>query len=99
MNYKQMMEIAKANGLEQEVNYSYGVCLMAIGSDTSEAREEAAKEALREWDLSNQNLLPEKYTYNNQQTTFYKQLKPSTVKGLGQDNCVHTQVISAVKLL
>lgn len=46
-----MMNIAKANGLEQEVNYSYGVCLMAIGSDTPEAREEAAREALREWDI------------------------------------------------
>ena len=51
MNYKQMMEIAKANGLENEVNYSYGVCLMAKSSDTPEAREEAAKEALREWDI------------------------------------------------
>lgn len=51
MNYKQMMEIAKANGLEQEVNYSYGVCLMAKSSDTPEAREEAAREALREWDI------------------------------------------------
>lgn len=51
MNYKQMMEIAKANGLEHEVNYSYGVCLMAKSSDTPEAREEAAKEALREWDI------------------------------------------------
>ena len=51
MNYKQMMEIAKANGLEYEVNYSYGVCLMAKSSDTPEAREEAAKEALREWDI------------------------------------------------
>lgn len=51
MDYKQMMEIAKANGLEHEVNYSYGVCLMAKSSDTLEAREEAAKEALREWDI------------------------------------------------
>jgi hypothetical protein len=51
MDYKQMMEIAKANGLENEVNYSYGVCLMAKSSDTPEAREEAAKEALREWDI------------------------------------------------
>ena len=51
MNYKQMMEIAKANGLEQEVDYSYGVCLMAIGSDTPEAKEQAACEALREWDI------------------------------------------------
>lgn len=46
-----MMEIAKANGLEHEVNYSYGVCLMAIGSDTPEAKERAAKQALREWDI------------------------------------------------
>lgn len=44
-----MMEIAKSYGLEQEVNYSYGVCLMAKSSDTPEAREEAAEEALREW--------------------------------------------------
>ena len=51
MNYKQMMKIAKANGLEHEVNYSYGVCLMAKSSDTPEAREEAAEEALREWDI------------------------------------------------
>jgi hypothetical protein len=51
MTYNQMMEIAKANGLENEVNYSYGVCLMAKSSDTPEAREEAAKEALREWDI------------------------------------------------
>ena len=51
MDYKQMMEIAKANGLENEVNYSYGVCLMAKSSDTPEAREEAAEEALREWDI------------------------------------------------
>jgi hypothetical protein len=51
MNYKQMMEIAKSYGLEHEVDYSYGICLMAIGSDTPEAREEAAKEALREWDI------------------------------------------------
>ena len=51
MNYKQMMEIAKANGLEHEVNYSYGVCLMTKSSDTPEAREEAAEEALREWDI------------------------------------------------
>lgn len=51
MDYKQMMEIAKANGLEHEVDYSYGICLMAIGSDTPEAREEAADEALREWDI------------------------------------------------
>ena len=53
MDYKQMMEIAKANGLEHEVNYSYGVCLMAIGSDTPEAEEQAAEDALREWDLNN----------------------------------------------
>lgn len=51
MTYSQMMEIAKANGLEHEVDYSYGICLMAIGSDTPEAREEAADEALREWDI------------------------------------------------
>lgn len=51
MDYKQMMEIAKANGLEQEVNYSYGVCLMAKSSDTPEAREQAAHEALSEWDI------------------------------------------------
>lgn len=51
MDYNKMMEIAKANGLEQEVNYSYGVCLMAIGSDTPDAQEQAAKEALREWDI------------------------------------------------
>jgi hypothetical protein len=51
MDYNEMMNIAKANGLEDEVNYSYGVCLMAIGSDTPEAREEAAEQALREWDI------------------------------------------------
>lgn len=46
-----MKNIAKANGLEHEVDYSYGICLMAIGTDTPEAREEAAEEALREWDI------------------------------------------------
>jgi hypothetical protein len=51
MTYNQMKAIAKANGLEHEVDYSYGICLMAIGTDTPEAREEAAKEALREWDI------------------------------------------------
>ena len=51
MNYREMMEKAKQNGLENEVNYTYGICLMAIGSDTPEAREEAAREALREWDI------------------------------------------------
>lgn len=51
MDYNKMIEIAKANGLEQEVNYSYGVCLIAIGSDTPEAKERAAEEALREWDI------------------------------------------------
>lgn len=52
MDYKQMMEIAKANGLEHEVDYSYGICLMAIGTDTPAAREQAADEALDEWDLN-----------------------------------------------
>ena len=52
MDYKQMMEIAKANGLEHEVDYSYGICLMAIGTDTPAAREQAANEALDEWDLN-----------------------------------------------
>ena len=51
MTYNQMIDIAKANGLEHEVDYSYGICLMAIGTDTPAAREEAAKEALREWDI------------------------------------------------
>lgn len=51
MTYKQMMEIAKANGLEHEVDYSYGICLMAIGSDTPEAQGQAATDALREWDI------------------------------------------------
>lgn len=51
MNYKRMIEIAKSWGLEHEVNYTYGVCLMAIGSDTPEAQEQAAEEALREWDI------------------------------------------------
>jgi len=51
MDYNKMIEIAKSWGLEDEVNYSYGVCLMAIGSDTPEAKERAAKEALREWDI------------------------------------------------
>ncbi len=51
MTYIEMIKIAKANGLEHEVDYSYGVCLMAIGSDTPEAKEQAAKEALREWDI------------------------------------------------
>lgn len=51
MDYNEMMNIAKSWGLEDEVNYSYGVCLMAKSSDTPEAREEAAKEALREWDI------------------------------------------------
>lgn len=51
MNYKQMMEIAKSYGLEHEVDYSYGICLMAIGSDTPEAQEQAATDALREWDI------------------------------------------------
>jgi len=51
MTYNQMKNIAKANGLEHEVDYSYGICLMAIGTDTPEAREEAAEEALREWDI------------------------------------------------
>lgn len=49
MDYNKMMKIAKANGLEHEVDYSYGVCLMAIGSDTPEAKEQAAQEALNEW--------------------------------------------------
>ena len=52
MTYNQMKDIAKANGLEHEVDYSYGICLMAIGTDTPAAREEAANEALREWDLN-----------------------------------------------
>lgn len=51
MTYNEMMNIAKQYGLENEVNYSYGVCLMAKSSDTPEAREEAAEEALREWDI------------------------------------------------
>lgn len=51
MNYREMMEIAKANCLEHEVDYSYGICLMAIGSDTPEAQEQAAADALREWDI------------------------------------------------
>jgi hypothetical protein len=51
MDYNEMMNIAKSWGLEDEVNYSYGVCLMAKSSDTPEAREEAAHEALREWDI------------------------------------------------
>lgn len=51
MNYKRMIEIAKSWGLEHEVNYTYGVCLMAIGCDTPEAQEQAAEEALREWDI------------------------------------------------
>ena len=51
MTYNQMKDIAKANGFEHEVDYSYGICLMAIGTDTPAAREEAAKEALREWDI------------------------------------------------
>lgn len=51
MKYKEMMEIAKANGLENEVNYTYGICLMAIGTDTPKAVEQAAQEALREWDI------------------------------------------------
>lgn len=46
-----MMDIAKSWGLEDEVNYSYGVCLMAIGSDTPDAQEQAAIDALREWDI------------------------------------------------
>lgn len=49
MTYKQAIEIAKAEGLEQEVNYSYGKCLMAIGSDSPEAQSRAAEEALGEW--------------------------------------------------
>ena len=52
MTYNQMIDIAKANGLEHEVDYSYGICLMAIGTDTPSAREQAANEALREWDLN-----------------------------------------------
>ena len=52
MDYNKMMKIAKSWGLEDEVNYSYGVCLMAIGSDTPAAREQAANEALDEWDLN-----------------------------------------------
>lgn len=51
MNYKQMIDVAKQYGLENEVNYSYGVCLMAIGTDTPDAEEQAAREALREWDI------------------------------------------------
>lgn len=52
MTYNQMINIAKANGLEHEVDYSYGICLMAIGTDTPAAREQAANEALDEWDLN-----------------------------------------------
>ena len=51
MTYNQMKNIAKANGLEHEVDYSYGIRLMAIGSDTPEAKERAAEEALMEWDI------------------------------------------------
>jgi len=51
MNYREMIEKAKQSGLENEVNYTYGICLMAIGSDTPEAQEQAAEEALREWDI------------------------------------------------
>lgn len=52
MTYNQMINIAKANGLEHEVDYSYGICLIAIGTDTPAAREQAANEALDEWDLN-----------------------------------------------
>lgn len=52
MTYNQMIDIAKANGLEHEVDYSYGICLMAIGTDTPAAKEQAANEALDEWDLN-----------------------------------------------
>ena len=51
MNYNKMIEIAKSWGLADEANYSYGICLMAIGSDTPEAKEQAAEQALREWDI------------------------------------------------
>ena len=51
MNYREMMTEARKHGLENEVNYSYGVCLMAIGTDTPAAEEQAAQEALREWDI------------------------------------------------
>lgn len=52
MTYNQMISIARANGLEHEVDYTYGICLMAIGTDTPAAREQAANEALDEWDLN-----------------------------------------------
>lgn len=51
MTYNQMISEARKHGLENEVNYSYGICLMAIGRDDRNAQSQAAQQALDEWDI------------------------------------------------